>query len=247
MADYKDILRTVHEVLAPERYLEIGVRHGASLALASCRSVGVDPCPEISISLGPDTTVVELTSDAFFESRAADVLASPPDLVFIDGRHTFENVLRDFMHLERLAAPATLVVIDDVYPNHPRQADRDRSTQVWMGDVWKIQACLAEQRPDLLLLPVDARPGGLLLVAGLDATNRILWQQYNSIVRHFNDASRDRPPASVLHREGAVSAFDPRVRALLDLLRDQRVRGATRAQIGAAIAGLQGAVPPADS
>ncbi|MCH5372913.1 MAG: methyltransferase domain-containing protein, partial [Planctomycetes bacterium] len=133
-ADYLDLLRTVHKQLQPELYLEIGVRHGRSLALASCPAVGVDPFPDVTAELDATAQVLETTSDDFFREHAGDVLGEAPDLVFIDGMHLFEYALRDFMQVERLSSPTTLVVVDDIYPNHPRQAARDRSTRVWCGD-----------------------------------------------------------------------------------------------------------------
>ncbi len=61
-----------------------------------------------------------------------------PDLCFIDGMHLFEYALRDFMNVERCAAPGAIVVIDDIFPNHPAQGQRERRTRAWTGDVWRL-------------------------------------------------------------------------------------------------------------
>src|SRR5439155_1870694 len=164
---YLDVLRQVHEELDPRTYLEVGVRAGSSLALARCPAIGIDPVPEVPVAL-PAARVIISTSDAYFESPQ-DV--GPIDFAFIDGMHLFEYGLRDFMHIEERSSPTTLVAIDDIYPNHPRQAARSRSTRIWTGDIWKLMVCLKERRRDLLLLPLDSSPTGILLVAGLDHAN----------------------------------------------------------------------------
>lgn len=230
---YLDVLASLHEALAPRRYFEIGVRGGESLRLARCPALGVDPAPALPAPPAEGHRVVPMTSDDFFAFESAEALATPPDFAFIDGLHLFEQVLRDFMNVERHAAPGTLVAIDDIYPNHPAQAERTRRTRAWTGDVWKLHALLAEQRPDLVLLPLDTWPTGLLLVAGLDPANRVLWDGYNPLVRRY--AALDAPPPAVLARTGALSPDDPRIAALAATLRAHRDAGA--AAVRAALAG----------
>jgi hypothetical protein len=130
---YTGVLDRLHRELAPAHYLEIGVRHGSSLALARGAATGVDPVPELrGRVLPPTTTLVAFTSDEFFARHAQKIT---PDLCFIDGMHLFEYALRDFRNVERRAAPGAVVVLDDVFPNHPIQALRERKTEVWTGDV----------------------------------------------------------------------------------------------------------------
>lgn len=205
---YLKILERLHAALSPSHYLEIGVRLGVSLALARGPATGVDPDPELESAPPQTTRVLRLTSDTFFADHTAGM--APPDLCFIDGMHLFEYALRDFMNIERCAAPGAVVVIDDVFPNHPRQAERERSTRAWTGDVWRVVEALRHRRPDLFLLPIDTSPTGLLLVAGLDPANRILWDGYASVLREAR--AQTVLPHSVLAREGAVSPTS----ALLD-------------------------------
>lgn len=216
---YLDVLDKVHDLLAPRLYLEIGVRHGRSLQLARGPALGVDPTPEVTVELGPSTRVVTASSDQYFSDLADNELAGL-DLAFIDGMHLFEYALRDFMNIERRAHPSTLVVIDDVMPGHPAQADRDRRTRVWTGDVWKLAALLAQARPDLTLLTLDTAPTGLLLIAGLDPANRVLWDQYNPLVRQWS-APQD-PPEGVMARVSALPPDAPEVTTLLQLLQLSR-------------------------
>jgi hypothetical protein len=107
-----------------------------------------------------------------------------------------EYALRDFMNVERCSPPGAVVVFDDVFPNHPLQANRIRASQVWTGDVWRVADILTRLRSDLFLLPIDTAPTGLLLVAGLDPDNRVLWDGYDQIVREA--ISSPGPPPEVL-------------------------------------------------
>ncbi len=217
-----EFLRDLHTALRPRFYLEIGVRHGNSLALAACPAVGVDPAPEIGAPLSPQVQVISETSDRFFAYRADGLLTAPADLAFIDGMHWFEFALRDYMNIEQRSHPATVVVFDDVYPAHPLQAERERATRVWTGDIWKIAGCLRRFRPDLLLIPFDTWPTGMLLVAGLDAQNRRLSLQYETIVEEYVNKAEGGVPHDVLARRGAWAASDPRLGKLLATIRQAR-------------------------
>jgi hypothetical protein len=147
------------------------------------------------------------------------------DLAFIDGLHLFEYALRDFMNLEQRASRCGLIVVDDVFPNHPAQASRFRHTRAWAGDVWRLLLCLGEQRTDLFLLPLDCSPIGLLVIAGLDPANRVLWQQYNPIVQQYLSEVQD-VPATLLGRAGSLDPAHPLLRDLLDGLRQLAEQGA---------------------
>ena len=243
-SEYLSVLARIHADLQPETYLEIGVRHGRSLALAQCRAIGIDPAPEIDQPLAPGAQVFETTSDEFFGTGTAAGAIPPPDLAFIDGMHLFEFALRDFMHIERVSTTTTLVVVDDIYPNHPLQASRCRETQVWTGDVWKLHRCLAETRPDLFLLPLDTRPTGLLLIAGLDTENRCLWDRYNPLVRHYQDRGPDTPPDHALERRGALDPESPVVAMLCQLLRHLRSGKRNVGEVRNALAALARAIDP---
>jgi hypothetical protein len=211
---YLQVLERLHRELAPASYLEIGVRHGISLSLARCPALGVDPNPEVDRELPETTEVVRLTSDEFFKDLAGNV---SPDLTFIDGMHLFEYALRDFMNVERCSPPGAVVVFDDVFPNHPLQANRVRASQVWTGDVWRVADILTRLRSDLFLLPIDTAPTGLLLVAGLDPENRVLWDGYDQIVREAMSGSG--PPPEVLSRRGAIDPASPDFGRVLEAIK----------------------------
>ena len=225
---YLELMAELHETLQPRAYLEIGVRFGRSLQLARCPALGVDPLPELQVELPPTTEVVAMGSDDFFDDEAERLAALAPDFVFIDGMHLFEYALRDFMHVERAVGPGTVVVIDDVFPRHPAQALRERATRSWTGDVWRLLPTLQANRPDLMLVALDTAPTGLLLIVGLDAGQRGLWQRYNALATTAQRKPVD-PPPKILARRGALRPEGPACREVLELLRVFRGEAATDA------------------
>lgn len=204
--DKYEFLRRLHQAVSPSLYLEIGVQRGTSLALASCRAIGVDPACQIERPTKTSDLLIKKSSDEFFATEAQTVLSQAPDLVFIDGMHWFEFVLRDFINVERFSAPWTVVAIDDIFPAHPDQARRERITRTWTGDVWKLYYCLKQYRPDLTLLPLDVSPTGMLLIMGLDKHNTLLKEKYGELLNQFNRS--DDVPAEILCRSEALKPTD---------------------------------------
>jgi hypothetical protein len=218
---YLEVLRAMHLTLEPGLYVEVGIRHGKSLSMAVGPAIGIDPAPEITVPLAGQVQVFTKTSDDFFTQDADNAIAQPVDLAFIDGMHWFEFALRDFMNIERYCQSTSLVVFDDIFPSHPLQAARNRQTRVWTGDIWRIVECLRRFRPDLVLVAIDTYPTGLLLVTGLDNRSHGLADHHQQIFDACDDIEPTVPDA-VLSRQGACSPDDPRIRALLEFLRQSR-------------------------
>jgi SAM-dependent methyltransferase len=240
---YLDTLRRIHQAVAPRFYLEIGVAKGASLRLAQCPAIGVDPRPAVEAALPSTTSLIQMKSDVFFEQEAAKAVPAELDLAFIDGMHAYEVALRDFMAVEKLSHPATLVVIDDVLPNHPVQAERVRRSDYWTGDVWKLAVCLRKMRPDLLILELDCEPCGLMLVAGLDSRNRVLWMNYNPMVTRYLGLS-EIPPSEVLERHHVIGPKSDHVTRFLGEIARLREAKADVATVRKALAGFRKPVKP---
>jgi len=214
-----DLLEFFHAQLQPYFYFEIGVDQGLSLARARGKALGVDARPKLNLVVElPDTAkVLGMSSDAFFRDCAAQELAITPDFAFIDGMHLFEFALRDFMNLEKYAAPYTLVGIDDIFPCHPIQAERRRQSGAWTGDVWKIMPVLEKYRPDLTLLTLRCSTTGLLLISGLDPKNRVLEKHYDVILAEYQ--SDLALPDKYLQRSESIASDHPVVEELLCVLR----------------------------
>lgn len=199
-------LRGLHRSYRPRTYLEVGINDGRSLALSRVKSIGIDPEFEITWEIQTEVTLVKATSDDYFRRDTA--LGSFPDRLidfgFIDGMHLFEFALRDFINVERFSRWTSLIVFDDMLPRDVDEAARDRHTPAWAGDVFKMAEVLRDHRPDLLCVPVDTYPTGLLLVFGADPENQVLRSQYNSIFEQHVVADPQAVPDSVLRRHGAV-------------------------------------------
>jgi predicted O-methyltransferase YrrM len=203
---YLDVLRDLHSILRPRLYLEIGVRKGSSLALAQGPAVAVDPDPHADLSIKSGTMQLYCcTSDDFFFFHAPSAFDGPVDLAFIDGMHLAEFVYRDFMNVERIMDRNGVIVIDDVFPNHPLQATRERQTRVWTGDVWRFAEALTAKRPDLRMSWLDTAPSGLLLVSKLNPKSRAMWDDYNKAMRRLADDAGAEVPQTVLARRNAVA------------------------------------------
>jgi hypothetical protein len=171
-----EFLEGLHEKTRPRTYLEIGIRTGTSLALSRSRSIAVDPRFVIDKPIHCDVQVVKATSDDFFAGDAplAHFDGVPVDLAFIDGMHLSEFALRDFINIEPWMADTGVVVFDDVLPRNALEAARDRKTESWAGDVYKVVEILRRRRPDLVVLLLNTANTGTAVVLGFDQASTVL-------------------------------------------------------------------------
>ncbi|WP_164545147.1 class I SAM-dependent methyltransferase [Antribacter gilvus] len=239
---YLDFLGDVHRRLDPGTYLEIGVRNGKSLALASCPSIGIDPAYNITVDLDPAAVLERTTSDDYFaRPDACASVGGQIDLAFIDGMHLFEFALRDFVNVEKHCSWSSIIVFDDVFPSRADIAARDRHTWEWTGDVFRIVEVLRAYRPDLTLILADTKPSGLLMVTGLDPQSTVLEATYDEIVgRHVRPDPQPVPP-SIRRRAGAVDPSAFLASGVLEMLRvgrDTGSRSATLAEVAATVGAL---------
>jgi hypothetical protein len=200
-----EFLRELHRLVRPRNYLEIGVASGRSLAISRVPSIAIDPAFAITYPIRCDLQLVRATSDDHFAGTGPirhlqsgrnpwrNLRRGRPlfdryvggthlDLAFIDGMHLFEYVLRDFMNVERYSTWSTVIAFDDMLPRDIDEAARERHTEAWTGDVYKLIPTLARYRPDLLALQVDTQPTGILVVLGADAASLALRDHYDAIV-----------------------------------------------------------------
>ena len=199
---YLSFLSELHKRVAPQCYLEIGVRNGRSLALSSCRSVGIDPAYQITSELDADVRLFRTTSDEYFtRSEPLEPTSGQPfDLAFIDGMHLFEFALRDFINTERHSRRSSVVVFDDMLPRTVDQAARERHTNAWTGDVYSIVEVLRRYRPEVATILVDTDPTGLLVVVGLDPESTTLVDHYDDIMAEFRKPDPQPVPQTLLER-----------------------------------------------
>jgi hypothetical protein len=228
--EYLDFLERLHGAVEPEAYLEIGLRHGDSLALASCPSLGVDPAFNLKVELGDNVTLLRETSDEYFgrEKPLKPLGGRRFDMAFIDGMHLSEFALRDFAGVERLSRWTGVAIFDDILPRTVEEANRDRRTRAWTGDVYKVLGMLARHRPDLICLRVGTQPTGLLLVLGLDPSNRVLQARYDLLLEQAVTPDPQQVPADVLERRGVLDPERVLASRVWPVLRDLRDQGTQR-------------------
>lgn len=180
--DYYSVLRWIHQILRPARYLEIGIRNGDSLRLAlpETMCIGVDPAPLLNQPLHSNTRIFSLTSNEFFRSQTVEDIwgVNTFSLAFLDGQHLFEQALLDFAHLEQLASPGSIIMIHDCLPLDAETSERTRSTDFYSGDVWKLAMCLKNHRPDLRIRTIRTSPTGLCVVGNFESHSQGTMQMY---------------------------------------------------------------------
>jgi Methyltransferase domain len=182
--EYYSVLQTIHYTLKPNYYLEIGISSGASLALAleNSYAVGVDPKIAVIFPLRAWTKLYQSTSDQFFDKYYGDLF----DLIFIDGLHTFDAVVKDFCHAEELCSPSTVMLIHDTIPlfketSQPPSENED-TPSFWTGDVWKLIPALIKGRPDLKIFTIPCLPSGITVIQGFSEEPKGLSQE---IIQEF--------------------------------------------------------------
>jgi SAM-dependent methyltransferase len=168
-----DVLNALAAVHRRPAYLEVGVYTGDTfLQVRAASRTAVDPhlrFDTAAVARGrPADRFHEMESDAFFGSPAAG--RGRFDVIFLDGLHTFEQTLRDFMNAVSVLAPGGVIVIDDVLPSAPHAALPDWADSVrareaagsaddsWMGDVYRLVYFIGAFCPSWTLRTVAEAP-----------------------------------------------------------------------------------------
>lgn len=147
-------------------YLEIGTDTGRCLQRIECAErFGVDPNPKVE---RPEWNLQRMTSDDFFASTDMKF-----DLVFIDGLHIAEQVVRDIFNSLQALNPQGVILLHDCNPPTEEAQLRDASLAKdgtrWNGDVWKAIAYVRRFHPEILCRVVDTDEGiGVIIPADCD-------------------------------------------------------------------------------
>lgn len=142
-SDFSDRHNIINFVSKSEnKYLEIGVETGYTFNNTHfVNKTGVDPSPAFS----SDKLVLK-TSDEFFSHLKEDNLF---DIVFIDGMHQVEYVLKDLNNSIKHLSINGLILLDDIIPlnideqlkiplKHRYDNGILKTLIPWTGDVWKV-------------------------------------------------------------------------------------------------------------
>ncbi len=173
-----NVIQSCIDALGGRVYLEIGIKRGETFfKVRARRKIAVDPHPVLSrrhmlASVLHDwrnvlNSYFRMESDLFFAKQSHILTSHSPDVVFIDGLHTYEQSLRDVQNSLRFLAPDGIIVLHDCNPTSETSAlpltelaRRDPgSVPGWSGDVWKTIVHLRTTEPDLEVVVLDCDCG----------------------------------------------------------------------------------------
>jgi hypothetical protein len=205
---YYEFMSFLSQKRSVRRYFEIGVNEGKLMSFIHADlAVGVDPEFVLSSNVAAhknETHLIRKTSDRFFQDiDFKKTYGGPPELCFLDGYHTFEFLLRDFMNTEAICSSASLICMHDCLPLDEIMAIRRMSAWsvatigtkyqgAWTGDVWKVIPILQRYRPDLKLVMASSPPTGVVCVTNLNCNDTTLRTNYLEIVKEFSKINSSR-------------------------------------------------------
>lgn len=146
-----DVINALISKYGYTSYLEVGTQDPTSnfdLINAECK-VSVDPFPR------GEVTFVG-TSDEYFESIDENAKF---DIIFIDGLHHSDQVLKDIENSLNHLSDNGIIVCHDCLPTSEKMQERDDNGGEWTGDVWKAIAELRVETIDLDIKVVDTDYG----------------------------------------------------------------------------------------
>lgn len=135
------------------KYLEIGIEYGYTFSNTHfLHKFGVDPDPKCNNIA--NSMIFKCTSDEYFTERINN---NPElfDVIFIDGMHHCDNVLRDFNNSLTVLTKNGIIFIDDCIPlnyneqlkipnKHHYENGILKYDEEWTGEVWKFMYYLLE-------------------------------------------------------------------------------------------------------
>lgn len=204
MTFISDRINKIAQHIGAKRYLEIGVSKGNTFFNVDIPyKVGVDPFFRFSPVPQVETHFFfSMRSETFFNtypsSPAAQVIAAPFDIIFIDGLHTYQQSYKDFIQSMALSHDKTIWIIDDTVPNDAFSAVPDMSLCYkyreaaglmggeWHGDVYKTLFAIHDEHPEFSYCTViDAGNPQTVLwkVDGLKEKRKKIFADINDIAK----------------------------------------------------------------
>ena len=165
-----ELIEHLAKWIRPVNYLEIGVRHGTTYNLvknyaSTCYLVDLN---FLDIDYSPNTIKYEMPSDDFFLSIERDLKF---DMVFIDGDHSKEQVMKDFINVKDMVIEDGFVILHDTYPCDERMTLPDHSNNCW-ETMLEIKQKYSNEW-EYITLPFNP---GLSLLKKIKIDKQILWK-----------------------------------------------------------------------
>ena len=189
MLRHSEINQLFVDEIKAKTYLEIGYERGGTWLRIACHTkYAVDPRPHNKAywkhklhHIGQrKTRFFCMTSDEFFSGSHNLLTKKPLDVVYIDGLHTFEQSLRDFLNSMEYLSKGGVILLDDCNPVSdtiatPGVSIEDAKRIVdsgyaagklshqwdgrWCGDVWKTVDYLRGNCPSINVSVLDTDTG----------------------------------------------------------------------------------------
>lgn len=164
-----NVINSIRQRFGYRSYLEIGCWNDCNFSQIDAEiKVGVDP---------KQGGTHRMTSDDFFKTNRQQF-----DLVFVDGLHLEEQVLRDVENSLQVLTKGGCILIHDCLPGEEIHQARKCSTSIWMGDVWKAVVKLrARQDVDTAVLNRCCGMGAMFHRPNshsLDAIPELNWETF---------------------------------------------------------------------
>jgi hypothetical protein len=172
-----DIINSLIAKFNYENYLEIGTQAFVNFnKVQILNKVCIEPFPNPHFN--PKLYTFIGTSDEYFKTINKNTLF---DIVFIDGDHTKEQVLKDIENsLNHLSENGT-IVCHDCLPSTELMQSKQIVEGAWTGDVWKGIAKLRIERADLDIKVVDTDMGCGIIRRGINVPHEPKedWENYS--------------------------------------------------------------------
>ena len=164
-----------------KRYLEIGVFDGLNIQkIIAEHKDGVDPGIEGVI---PPQVNFPMASDDFFNTISNDIKY---DLIFIDGLHHCEQVMKDIKNALKHLNIAGTIVLHDCNPPVEQIQLIPRETIAWTGNVWRAFVSFRLNNPQVNSFTIDTDWG----VGVIKFTPDLLNYDLNNM--EWNDFDKNR-------------------------------------------------------
>jgi SAM-dependent methyltransferase len=167
-----DIIQLLIDKIKAKSYLEIGVSGGENFQTIRCENkVGVDP------ELTSPATIF-LTSDEFFKQNKDTF-----DVIFVDGLHHADQVLRDITHSLKILNEGGYIVCHDMNPEKEEHQIIPFTGGTWNGNCWEAFVQLRQERSDLKMCVVNTDHGCGIIQKGkqelLEINKKVNYKNFN--------------------------------------------------------------------
>jgi len=153
-----DVINFLIEKYNYKSYLEVGVQYALAWDEIKCEhKVGVEP-----IHAHEDSRIKKLYSDDFFAVNGEKF-----DIIFIDGDHNYEQVIKDIRNAKRFLNPSGAIVMHDCRP-----LNEEYGTNPYLnGTVWKAICEIRSERGWSICTLNDDHGVGVLMRGRMERLN----------------------------------------------------------------------------